>query len=110
VLTPIEVLNFYNIVANRGICWQPHVLRQVKSPLGKIAETFERRENLVVSISDRTLDFLWEAMKEVTKFDGGIQEQGTAYRAFKDFPKPVDHLRKLTRGSLELLPQSRPKS
>lgn len=89
VLTPIEVLNFYNIVANRGICWQPHVLRQVKSPLGKIAETFERRENLVVSISDRTLDFLWEAMKEVTKFDGGIQEQGTAYRAFKDFPMSV---------------------
>lgn len=89
VLTPIEVLNFYNIVANRGICWQPHVLRQVKSPLGKITETFERRENLVVSISDRTLDFLWEAMKEVTKFDGGIQEQGTAYRAFKDFPMSI---------------------
>jgi len=89
VLTPIEVLNFYNIVTNRGICWQPHVLRQVKSPLGKITETFERRENLVVSISDRTLDFLWGAMKEVTKFDGGIQEQGTAYRAFKDFPMSV---------------------
>lgn len=89
VLTPIEVLNFYNTIANRGICWQPHVLRQVRSPLGKIAELFERKENLVVSISDRTLDFLWEAMKEVTKFDGGIQEQGTAYRAFKDFPVNV---------------------
>lgn len=89
VLTPIEVLNFYNTIANRGICWQPHVLRQVRSPLGKIAELFERKENLVVSISDRTLDFLWEAMKEVTKFDGGIQEQGTAYRAFKEFPVNV---------------------
>ncbi len=89
VLTPIEVLNFYNIVANRGICWQPHVLRQVRPPLRKIAETFEKKENLVVSISDRTLDFLWEAMKEVTKFDGKIQEQGTAYRAFKDFPMNV---------------------
>ncbi len=74
LLTPIEMITFYSMLANEGISFVPHVLK------GKKKEIFSK-----LDAPKWVWDFLREAMIEVTSHPGNLKERGTAYRAFKGF-------------------------
>ena len=69
-LTPLQVLNFYNAVANNGVMVQPHFLKQVFSH-GKLLETVEPKITNPAICSKSTL-------KKVHEMLTGVVEEGTA--------------------------------
>ncbi|MCS7174272.1 MAG: penicillin-binding transpeptidase domain-containing protein [Pseudothermotoga sp.] len=83
VMTPIQILNFFNTLANRGICYTPHVLLQIFEPSTKSTEQVQPSISLTVQISPETWSFLTNALVEVVEYTDGPQDEGTAYQAFK---------------------------
>lgn len=84
-LTPIEVLNFFNAIANDASCYRPHVLDHVKSQQGKKIYEFEKGLSYKIPLKQSTIDFLKDSLREVVKSNGNPADEGTAYQAFKGF-------------------------
>lgn len=82
-LTPIEVLNFFNAIANDGTCYQPHVLQLISNQQGEKIVRYEKNASYKVPLKDTTIDFLKDSLKEVVESNGNHSEEGTAYQAFK---------------------------
>lgn len=76
-LTPIELLQLYNLIATRGKVTVPHIL------LDKSAESW------IIDLGD-VFDRLVESLTQVTTRSGAsLAERGTAYSVFRDFPVTV---------------------
>ncbi len=84
-LTPIEVLNFFNTIANDASCYRPHVLDHVKNQQGKKIYEFEKGLSYKIPLKQSTIDFLKDSLREVVKSNGNPADEGTAYQAFKGF-------------------------
>ncbi len=79
LLTPIEMITFYSLLANNGISYVPHVVKKVGSVERK------PKEFVHINLPGKVWNFLREAMVEVTSHPGTLKDEGTAYRVFKGF-------------------------
>ncbi|MFN3283322.1 MAG: penicillin-binding transpeptidase domain-containing protein [Pseudothermotoga sp.] len=84
-LTPIEVLTFFNAIANDATCYSPHLLDHVKNQQGSKIFEYEKKILYKISLKQSTLSFLKDSLREVVKSNGDPAEEGTAYQAFKGF-------------------------
>jgi len=82
-LTPLQILNFFNTIANRGTCYTPHVLLETFDPNTKVMEKVESMVSYTVDVKPKTWDFLVKALVEVVSYKDGPADEGTAYQAFK---------------------------
>jgi len=64
-VTPLQLLNAYSIVANGGTFYQPHLLKEVVDPQGRVV--FTRQPNVVrkVNIKPENLTLLREGARRV---------------------------------------------
>ncbi len=83
LMTPMQILNFFNTLANRGTCYTPHVLLGTFDPNTKVMEKVESMVSSTVDVKPKTWDFLVKALVEVVSYKDGPAEEGTAYQAFK---------------------------
>ncbi len=78
-LTPIELLEFYTLIANEGVEYVPHVLKRVGD------EEIEPK----IRLSFDAPKWIWRKLKraliEVTSHPGNVENRGTAYIAFRGF-------------------------
>ena len=84
-ITPIEVLSFFNAIANDATCYRPHLLDHIKNQQGKKVLEYEKNILYKISLKQSTLSFLKDSLREVVKSNGNPADEGTAYQAFKDF-------------------------
>lgn len=82
-LTVIQLANYVATIANGGYRMQPHVLKKIVSPDGKVLKTVRPKQVHEVDISAVTLAETRRAMLAVT------QSGGTAYGLFNHFPAQV---------------------
>jgi len=69
-LTPLQILTFYNAIANNGHMVRPHLLEGIRSH-GQMVEVVETEETNSAICSKETLDKVHELLK-------GVVENGTA--------------------------------
>ncbi len=83
--TPIEILTFYNSIANGGTAYQPRLLKSIIGPNGR--KVLESEPNVLykAQIGKSTHEFIVDAMREVVQSPNGetASDEGTAYRAFR---------------------------
>lgn len=80
LVTPLQVANFVNAVANGGTFYIPQVIESVVDPDGNILYQFSPQTNGELPISDETLAEIQSAMKLVTQ-----NARGTAEFVFRNF-------------------------
>lgn len=83
LLTPIQILNLFNTLANKGVCYTPHVLLQILEPNTRSTEQVQPSISLAVQITPETWSFLTSALIDVVEHGDGPSDEGTAYQAFK---------------------------
>ena len=64
-VTPLQLLNAYSIVANGGTFYQPHLLKQVVDPQGKVVYTQQPNVVRKVNIRPENLTLLREGARRV---------------------------------------------
>jgi penicillin-binding protein 2 len=64
-VTPLQLLNAYSIVANGGTFYQPHLLKEVVGPQGKVVFTQQPKVVRKVGISQDNLALLRESARRV---------------------------------------------
>jgi penicillin-binding protein 2 len=64
-VTPLQLLNAYSIVANGGTFYEPHLLRQVVDPQGKVVLTPKPKVARKVNIAPENLTLLREGARRV---------------------------------------------
>lgn len=69
-LTPLQMLTFYNAIANNGHWVQPYIVKEIREA-DRVIEKFEGRKEEGQICSDRTIKMAHEMMK-------GVVENGTA--------------------------------
>jgi cell division protein FtsI (penicillin-binding protein 3) len=69
-LTPLQMLTFYNAIANNGHWVQPYIVKEIREA-DRVVEKFEGRKEDGQICSDRTIKMVHEMMK-------GVVENGTA--------------------------------
>ena len=81
-VTPLQILTFYNALANKGKMMKPHIVESFERD-GMIVE---KRDPAVLGIicSEATADTMVRAMKKVTH-----SKQGTAYNSMRGVKCPV---------------------
>lgn len=81
-VTPLQILTFYNAIANGGKMMKPHIVERFEKD-GKVVE--ERKPELLsIVCSDATADTLVRAMKKVTAYKkGAAYQEGTAANSMK---------------------------
>ena len=75
-VTPLQILSFYNAIANDGKMMQPYIVESIEKD-GKVIEAISPKM-LNVICSKATTDTLLRAMKKVTH-----ASEGTAYRSLR---------------------------
>lgn len=78
--TPLQIANYMATIANGGTRFEPHLIKKIMSPDGKIISTIEPEIINTVDISADTLKTIKLGMDKVTG-DGG-----TAASVFNNFP------------------------
>ena len=79
LMTPIEMINFYSLLANEGVSYVPHVVKMVDG------KPVNPKEYVRMDLPKEYWNFLREAMVDVTSHPGTLKDEGTAYRVFKNF-------------------------
>ncbi len=79
LMTPIEMINFYSLLANEGVSYVPHVVKMVGD------KPVHPEEYVRIKLPKKYWEFLREAMVEVTTHPGSLKDEGTAYRVFRGF-------------------------
>jgi penicillin-binding protein 2 len=67
LMTPMQILNFFNTLANRGTCYTPHVLLGTFDPNTKVMEKVEPAVPYTVDVKPKTWDFLVKALVESSR-------------------------------------------
>ncbi|MGB9789055.1 MAG: penicillin-binding transpeptidase domain-containing protein [Thermotoga caldifontis] len=83
LMSPIQVLNFFNTLANRGTCYTPHVLLEIFDPNTRSKETVQPVVSFTVDLEPSVWSFLSNALVEVVSYRDGPADEGTAYQAFR---------------------------
>ena len=83
-LTPLQILNFFNTIANRGTCYTPHVLLETFDPNTRLRRKTQHAISYIIDLKPRTWTFLVNALIEVVSYKNGPADEGTAYQAFKN--------------------------
>ena len=79
VITPIKLAQMYAAIANGGTIWKPQVAKAIIANDGKVIKTFTPEKLGDIGVDATTIQFLHEALHEVTV-------SGTAAGAFAGFP------------------------
>ena len=82
VITPIKLAQVYSAIANGGTIWQPTIAKAIVKSDGTVLKTFAPKELGNIDEDKATLDFLRDALHEVTI-------SGTAAGVFAGFPLEV---------------------
>lgn len=82
-LTPIEILTFFNAIANDATCYRPHLLDHIKNQQGRKVFEYEKSILYKAPLKQSTLSFLKDSLREVVKSNGNPADEGTAYQAFR---------------------------
>jgi len=82
-LTPLQILNFFNTIANRGTCYTPHVLLETFDPNTRVRKKTQPAISYTIDLKPGTWAFLVNALIEVVSYKNGPADEGTAYQAFK---------------------------
>lgn len=83
-LTPLQILNFFNTIANRGTCYTPHVLLETFDPNTRLRRKTQPAISYTIDLKPRSWTFLVNALIEVVSYKNGPADEGTAYQAFKN--------------------------
>ncbi|MGA0434210.1 MAG: penicillin-binding protein [Flavobacteriales bacterium] len=83
-LTPLQILNFYNAIANDGKLMRPQIVERIEAN-GQVIEDFEPEILREAICSANTIDICQRMLKRVTDPDG----QGTAKGMFSQSPYTV---------------------
>lgn len=82
--TPLQIAQMYCILATKGTLYQPHLVKQIVSPTGKV----EKEVTPTVAARIEMPRAYWNAIEKglisVIK-----NPRGTAYRVFQNFPVPI---------------------
>ncbi len=81
--TPMQMAQIISQVANGGHRYRPYLVSKIVAPNGEVLKTFFPEEVGQVTMSERTLNLIREALKEVA------MEGGTAAQEFRNFPVPI---------------------
>ena len=72
LVTPIQMANLVAMVANGGVIYQPHILKEIRDPItGEVLEEFEPKVLKQASIRKETFEKVQRAMR-------GVITEGTA--------------------------------
>jgi penicillin-binding protein 2 len=77
LVTPLQMVQFTSILANRGILHRPHVGLKLVDPITKKEQPLPHKENSVKGISESVYDVVLEGMREVV--DGGTGGWASIY-------------------------------
>lgn len=81
--TPLQVANVMAQVANGGHRYKPYLVSKIVSPNGKVLKEFQPEETGTVSISEKNLNLIRNALRDVAL------PGGTAAATFEGFPVPI---------------------
>lgn len=70
-VTPLQLLNAYAALANGGIRYQPHLMKEVRTPSGSVVRTFEPVVQGKLPISNAQRKILMEGFRRVIQTEGG---------------------------------------
>jgi penicillin-binding protein 2 len=79
VITPIKLAQMYAAIANGGTIWKPTIAKAIISHTGKVIKRYESEELGNIDVSPEIIDFLHDALHEVTV-------SGTSAGVFSGFP------------------------
>jgi len=83
-VTPIQLAVAYSAIANRGVIYQPTVVKQIIDPEGEIVYEHTPTVKTTLDVSKSTWDAVIKGMEAVI-----THPRGTARRVFEGFPIPV---------------------
>ncbi|SHG78553.1 peptidoglycan glycosyltransferase [Thermosyntropha lipolytica DSM 11003] len=81
--TIIQLANYVAAIANGGKLMQPHVVKKIVNPQGKVVKEFKPTVVRKMNVKPETIAETKRAMLEVT------QPGGTAYHLFANFPAEI---------------------
>jgi len=66
LVTPLQLVQFFCGLANDGVVYQPHIVKLISYPSGKV-DTVSSRVSFTLLFSPSTLKVLWEGMRLVVE-------------------------------------------
>lgn len=83
-VTPIQLALAYSAIANRGVIYQPTVVKQIIDPEGRVVYEHTPTVKAALDVSKSTWDAVIKGMEAVI-----THPRGTARRVFEGFPIPI---------------------
>jgi len=83
-VTPIQLAVAYSAIANRGVIYQPTLIKRIVDPEGQVVEEHVPTVMKELDVSKSTWDAVITGMRAVI-----THSRGTARKAFEGFPIPV---------------------
>jgi len=80
-VTPVQLAAAYSAIANRGVIYQPTVVKQIIDPEGEIVFEHTPTVKTTMDVAESTWNAVIQGMEAVI-----THPRGTARRAFEDFP------------------------
>ena len=66
LVTPIELITFYQAIANNGVEYTPHFLLKIMTPLNEVLFEYNKNERLNFAFSEEILDTVKNGMEELS--------------------------------------------
>ncbi len=77
LVTPLQMVQFTSILANRGSAYKPHLALKLEDPISKTEKLFPSESRQVTAIRPDVYDIILEGMREVV--DGGTGARARLY-------------------------------
>ena len=78
-VTPLQILNSYNIISNKGYAYQPHILKNILSSTdGSVIKEFKLEK--IIDLKSKGIDE--SVFNFITRSLRSVVSEGTAFRAF----------------------------
>jgi penicillin-binding protein 2 len=83
-MTPIQILRYYNILAEDGEYFRFHVYDKTKNSFDEVIDEYKNKLGSKYELNEEYLSYILQGLIEVTSYAGNSQNGGTAYEGFKD--------------------------
>lgn len=83
-MTPLQVLRYYNILAEDGAYYSFHVYDKSKNSFNEVVDEYEKKISEKYNLNEEYLSYILQGLIEVTSYPGDSKNGGTAYEGFKD--------------------------
>jgi len=83
-MTPIQILRYYNILAEHGQYYNFHVYDKTKNSFDEVINEYDKKLSTSYELDEEYLSYILQGLNEVTSYPGDSQNGGTAYEYFKD--------------------------